>query len=103
MVTVIVKYDLAPSFTHERVLTNFEQALPKYQDLPGLIRKYFLIAEDGKSAGSVYLWETRQQAVSFHDEAWKQFMSGKYGHRPNLAIFDCPIVIDNVSREVIQN
>ena len=102
MVTVVVKYELAPSFTPDRVRTNFEQAIPKYKDLIGLIRKYFLIAEDGKTAGSVYLWETRSQAVSFHDENWKQFMSEKYGHLPSLVIYKCPIVIDNLSGEVIQ-
>ena len=102
MVTVVVNYELAPSFTTDRVRTNFEQAIPKYKDLTGLIRKYFLIATDGKSAGSVYLWETNEQALAFHDENWKQFMHDKYGHRPSLEIYECPIVIDNHSREVIQ-
>lgn len=102
MVTVVVNYELAPSFTPDRVRINFEQAIPKYKDLTGLIRKYFLIANDGKSAGSVYLWESNHQALKFHDENWKQFMHEKYGCRPSLEFFDCPIVIDNLSGEVTQ-
>ena len=102
MVAVIVHYELAPSFRPERVRSYFEQAIPKFRDMPGLIRKYFLLAEDGRAAGSVYLWETRPQAVAFHDESWKQFMREKYGHRPSIEIFECPIVVDNQSHEVIQ-
>ncbi|MCJ7825322.1 MAG: monooxygenase [Anaerolineales bacterium] len=103
MVTVIVKYDLAPSFTYERVQNAFEQAVPSYTNLPGLIRKYFLIAGDAQSAGSVYLWETIEQAEAFHDEDWREFMRQKYGHRPSVEILACPIVVDNASRTVLKS
>jgi heme-degrading monooxygenase HmoA len=103
MVTAIVRYDLAPSFTPERVLTYFEEAVPKFETMPGLIRKYFLLAEDGQSAGSVYLWESREQAVTYHNDRWKQFMQEKYGYRPTVVIYDCPVVVDNASGEIIKS
>jgi heme-degrading monooxygenase HmoA len=102
MVTAIVHYDLAPSFTLERVRTYFEEAVPKFEAMPGLIRKYFLLSSDGRSAGSVYLWETREQAAAFHDDRWRQFMQEKYGYRPTVVIYDCPIVVDNASGEIIK-
>jgi heme-degrading monooxygenase HmoA len=103
MVTVIVNYELAPSLNPEKVRTFYEQAVPKFEQMPGLIRKYFLLSEDGRYGGSVYLWETREQALAFHDERWKEFMRGKYGHRPHVTIYECPIVVDNFTDEVILN
>ena len=35
---------------------------PKYQNLAGLIRKYYIRSEDGRRAGGIYLWELRQAA-----------------------------------------
>lgn len=103
MVAVVVNYPLAPSFTPQRVREYFDQAIPKFKDMPGLIRKYFLLAEDGHSAGSVYLWEEREQAIAFHNESWKHFMENKYGYRPTITIFDCPFVVDNASGEVTKS
>ena len=101
MVTAIVHYELAPSLNPEKVRTYYKQAVPKYKNMPGLIRKYFLLSEDGHMGGSVYLWETREQAVAFHDEEWLEFMRGKYGRRPQVTFFACQIVIDNVTGDVI--
>ncbi len=103
MVAVVVNYDLAPSFTTQRVRDYFNQAIPKFMNLPGLIRKYFLVSEDGHSAGSVYLWEDREKALAFHDEAWKDFMANKYGYRPTITVFDCPYVVDNAYDEVVES
>jgi hypothetical protein len=103
MFTVIVNYELAPSLSLEKVRQYYEQAVPKFEHMPGLIRKYFMLSEDGRIGGSVYLWETRDQAISFHDESWKEFMRGKYGNRPQVTIFECPIIVDNVLGDVIIN
>jgi hypothetical protein len=101
MVNVIVNYELASSMTLERVRDYYEQAVPKFEQMPGLIRKYFMLSEDGKIGGSVYLWESRDLAVNFHNEEWMEFIRGKYGNRPSVTIFECPIIVDNVSGDVI--
>ena len=103
MFTAIINYELAPSLRTEKVRQYYEQAVAKFEKMPGLIRKYFMLSEDGRIGGSVYLWETRDQALAFHDEAWKEFMRGKYGNRPQVTIFECPIIVDNISGDVIIN
>jgi len=70
--------------------------------MQGLIRKYFLLSEDGRSAVSVYLWETRAPAETFLTEAWKECMVGKYGNRPKVTYYECPVVVDNHTGEVIK-
>jgi hypothetical protein len=103
MIAAIVQYELADSLSKKKVRQYYAEASSKYLDKPGLIRKYFLIAEQGNSAGSVYLWETREQAFAFHNQAWRDFIQGKYGHRPQVKFYECPTVIDNMLGEVIHS
>lgn len=41
---------------------RYHSSAPKYQNVAGLIRKYFLLSEDGKNAAGVYLFESREEA-----------------------------------------
>lgn len=100
MFTAVVRYELAPSLSPEKAREYFKGSVEKFRHLPGLIRKYYLLSQDGRTGGSVYLWETRDQALAFHDEEWLEFMRGKYGSRPQVSFFDCEVVIDNQSDEV---
>lgn len=102
MITVICQFALSDQYTPERARAVFKDSTQKFIGMPGLIRKYFLLAEDGRSAASVYLWESRQPAESFFTEQWKEFMVGKYGYRPTVTYYECPVVIDNRSGEIIQ-
>jgi heme-degrading monooxygenase HmoA len=102
MIVTYCTFGLSDAFTPERARSVFKDSTGKFENMPGLIRKYFLLAEDGSSAASVYLWETRSPAEAFFTEAWKDFMVGKYGHRPTVTYFECPVVVDNLTKEVIQ-
>jgi hypothetical protein len=101
MIAVICHFGLPADFTPEKARGVFRDSTGKFEAMPGLMYKYFLLAEDGKSAASVYLWETREPAEAFFTEEWKQFMLGKYGHRPAVAYYECPVVVDNRAREVL--
>ncbi|HSR47828.1 MAG TPA: hypothetical protein VLL77_07540 [Anaerolineales bacterium] len=102
MIATICQFGLSDEFSPERARSVFRDSTEKFESMPGLIRKYFLLAEDGKSAASVYLWETRAPAEAFFTEAWKDFMVGKYGHRPTVTHYECPVVVDNRAGEVIK-
>jgi hypothetical protein len=102
MITTICHFGLSDQYTPERVRAVFRESTQKFVDMPGLIRKYFLLAEDGRTAASVYLWESRGPAESFFTEQWKEFMVGKYGSRPTVTYYECPVVVDNRAGEVIE-
>lgn len=101
MIVTIVHFKLSDAFTPEKARAVFVDAVPKFVRMNGLIRKYFLLAEDAKSAASVYLWSERAPAESFFTEDWMQFMVGKYGFRPTVTYYECPVVVDNHTGEVI--
>ncbi len=53
MITVIVQFKLPEPVTHNKAKEVFLSTAPKYQEVQGLIRKYYLLSEDGGTAGGV--------------------------------------------------
>lgn len=95
MITAIVQFALPKPITLEEAARTFESSAPKYANLPGLIRKYYLLSEDGRRAGGVYLWETRAAAEAVYNGEWKARVEQLYGSTPEIAWFDTPVVVDN--------
>jgi hypothetical protein len=68
--------------------------------MPGLVRKYYFLSEDGAKAGGIYLWKSRAHAEQIYTEEWRAFVRGKYGTEPSLTYLECPVVVDNVTHEI---
>ena len=62
MITAIVHFPLPAPLTLEEATEVFRSTAPIYRNVPGLVRKVYLLSEDGRTAGGVYLWETRAAA-----------------------------------------
>jgi len=103
MITVIVKFELPKIMTKDQALETFMGTAPKYKNLSGLIRKYYFVSEDRKTAGGVYLWKSREEADRLYSEEWKAFVRGKYGTDPMIEYLECPVVVDNISNEIISD
>lgn len=103
MITAIVEFKLPQTMTVDEARTTFLSTAPKYLDLPGLIRKYYFLSEDGATAGGIYLWQSRAHAEQVYTHAWKAFVRGKYGTDPSLTYLACPVLVDNLTHEVISD
>ena len=101
MITVIVQFALPAPLSVEQARQVFLGTAPKYQGLPGLVRKYYVLSEDGATAGGIYLWRSRPQAERFYTPEWRDFVRGKYGTDPQLSWFDSPVIVDNASHEIL--
>ena len=101
MITVIVEFKLPQPMSVEQARETFLSTAPKYRGMPGLIRKYYFLSEDGTKAGGIYLWESREHAARVYTGEWKTFVRGKYGTDPSLTWLECPVVVDNVSDEIL--
>ena len=75
-------------------------SVPKYEGLNGLIRKYYVVADDKSQAGGIYLWETRDIAESWYNPEWIAYMTEVFGEAPMLEYLDCTIVVDNETQNV---
>lgn len=101
MITAIATFRLPSRLTVDEAKVIFQSTAPRYQSQPGLIRKYYLLSEDGMTAGGVYLWESRQDADALYDDAWRAFVTQKYGAAPQVTYMDSPVIVDNTTRQII--
>jgi hypothetical protein len=97
MITTLVQFRLPAPLTLAEATQRFEASAPKYQGVPGLIRKYYIRSEDGLGAGGVYLWTTRQAAERALDSEWRARVTQLYGGAPTVTWFDTPVVVDNTT------
>jgi hypothetical protein len=95
MITAFVQFPVPKHVTLERARELFSATAPRYREVPGLIRKYYLLAEDGNSVGGVYLWSSRGDAERMYSGEWKSFIKERYGAEPSVTYFESPVIVDN--------
>ena len=103
MVTAFIQFKIPAPLSREQAKEVFMSTAPKYQAAPGLIRKYYLLSEDGGTAGGVYLWQSREDAERLYTQEWKNFVREKYGSEPSIVYFHSPVVVDNLTKEIIKD
>ena len=101
MITALVQFRLPQPVTREKAQQLFAGSAPKYREASGLIRKYYLLSEDGGTAGGVYLWKSKKDAEGLYTAEWMNFMRERYGAVPSVTYFESPVVVDNLTHEVI--
>lgn len=101
MITTLVQFTLPAPITRDEARRVFESTAPKYQSVAGLIRKYYVLSPDGATAGGIYLWQSRADADRLYTDEWKAFVRGRYGADPTIAYFETPVIVDNLSREIL--
>ena len=102
MITAIVTFQLLNPITLDEAREIFLSTAPKYLGVTGLIRKYYMLSEDGTTVGGVYLWNCREEADAMYTESWRSFVREKYATEPSVTYMDTPVVVDNLSQEIIE-
>jgi len=103
MITALVQFHLPEFISREKAKQVFLSTAPRYREAQGLIRKYYILSEDGRTAGGVYLWRSRQDAERMYSQEWKEFIFQKYGSKPTITFFHSPVVVDNLIKEIIED
>ena len=94
-VTAIVRFPLPEGKTEEELIASFESSSALYRDVPGLLRKYYLLSEDRRTGGGVYLFESRADAERLYDDAWRAGLRERLGVEPTIEYFESPVIVDN--------
>ena len=100
MITAFVQFKLAAPITLAEATQRFESSAPKYRNLPGLVRKYYVLSEDGRVAGGIYVWESRAAAERIYSGEWRERVTRLYGAVPVIAWFESPAIVDNRAGEI---
>jgi hypothetical protein len=103
MITALVQFKLPQPITLDKAREIFSSTAPKYREVHGLIRKYYLLSEDGETAGGVYLWRSRDDAEQLYTDDWRRFIAEKYGAEPSVQYFASPVIVDNLSGEILKD
>lgn len=101
MITALVQFKLPQPLTREKAREIFSGTAPKYREIRGLIRKYYVLSKDGGTAGGVYLWKSQEDAERLYTDEWRKFIHDKYGAEPSVIYFDSPVVVDNAAGEIV--
>ncbi|MCK9514720.1 MAG: YdhR family protein [Ottowia sp.] len=100
MITTVVLFRMPERVSVAQARALFNSTAPRYLGMPGLVRKYYILSEDGQSAGGVYLWQSRADAERVYTHEWREFVRGKYGSDPELSWFSTPVLVDNTTGEI---
>jgi Putative mono-oxygenase ydhR len=103
MITAFVQFKIPEPMSREKAAAVFSTTAPKYQEARGLIRKYYLLSEDGETVGGVYLWQSKEDAERLYTKEWKNFVKQTYGSEPVVTYFYSPVVVDNLTMEIIKD
>ncbi len=103
MITALVQFKLPKPMTQDKAQAVFAETATKYREVKGLIRKYYLLSEDGETAGGVYLWKSKEAAEQLYTDGWKQFIDQKYGTRPSVTYFASPVIVDSLVGQIIMD
>lgn len=101
MIIALTAFALPAPITREEARRIFLSTAPTYRGVPGLLKKHYVLSEDGRTAGGVYLWNSRAEAEALYTDAWRTFVREKYGTEPSVTYFDSPVVVDNVAGQVL--
>ena len=103
MITALIQFKLPKPVTRAQAREIFLSTAPKYREIDGLIRKYYLLSLDGEIGGGVYLWHSRESAERLYTAEWKKFIFEKYGSEPTVTYFESPVIVDNLTGEIIRD
>jgi hypothetical protein len=95
MIVAIVTFQLPQPTSLAEITKTFQATAPKYQGMPGLLRKNYWMSEDGRRAGGIYVWESRADAERVYTPDWRKFVEGKYGTQPVVEYLHSPVMVDN--------
>ncbi|MDK9695250.1 MAG: YdhR family protein [Siculibacillus sp.] len=97
MILTLVRFALPEPIDLAEATRRFESSAPKYLGLPGLLRKDYVLSEDGRFAGGVYLWESRAAAQAVYSGEWRARVAALYGSDPEVTFFESPVGVDNLT------
>ncbi len=100
MIIAFTTFVLPKPVTLEDARSIFLSTAPTYQGVKGLLRKHYVISEDGGTVGGVYLWNSRSEAEAMYTESWRLFVRAKYHTDPTVTYFESPVVVDNMAGHI---
>ena len=101
MHTVMWTFKLPAAVTRTEVVDTIKATAHGYQGVPGLIRKYYGLTEDGASLVGIYLWKSRAAADAFYTPDWIARISGRWQSQGKRQDWETPMVVESAQNRLI--
>ena len=95
MIIAITRFAVPTTINESQMRAGFTQAAPAFRNVPGLIRKQFLLSADGRTAGGVYLWEEEEAARSFMQQRVAPMIREKFHVEPTIEFYHSPVLVES--------
>jgi hypothetical protein len=102
MITAIVQFRLPKQLSRSKAEELFMRSAPRYRQVPGLVRKYYLLSENGTASGGVYLFRSKEDGERLFTDEWRRYIVEKYGGEPSIVYFESPVIVDNAVGEIVK-
>ena len=102
MIVELVTFKAPGGADWDAILAGARATIPHWRANPQLVRKHFLLSDDGEECGGLYVWPTREAAESAHDAAWRAAVETRTGAPPTIRYFQLQMLLDNEAGTVTE-
>lgn len=93
MITVTTRFPLPEGIDDVTLTNKFAESVPRYRDIPGLVRKYYYRTEDSRGGG-LYLFKDRASADAVFDDAFRTTLEERFGTPVTIEFLPTLIVLE---------
>jgi hypothetical protein len=102
MHTVMWTFQVPEGTSKESLRQTIKATAHTYQGIPGLIRKYYGISDDGKTLVGIYLWESRAAAERLYTAEWVAMVAKRWGAPPLRQEWETPMVVEAAEKRLVE-
>lgn len=102
MIVELVTFRAPPGADWDAILKDARATIPRWRADPTLMRKHYLLSEDGTECAGLYIWPTRAAAEAAHDAAWRAAVAQRTGAAPTIRYFALQMLLDNEAGTVTE-
>ncbi len=95
MIVELVTFRAAPGADWDAILEDARATIPRWSANRQLVRKHYLLSDDGQECAGLYIWSTREAAEAAHDATWRATVAQRTGAAPVIRHFDLQMLLDN--------
>jgi hypothetical protein len=95
VIVELVTFRATPGADWDAILAEARATIPRWRANKQLVRKHYLLGEDGTECAGLYIWPSREAAEAAHDVPWRAAVAQRTGSAPTIRYFNLQMLLDN--------
>jgi hypothetical protein len=102
MIVELVMFRATSGADWDAILAEARATIPRWHANAQLVRKHYLLSEDGAECAGLYIWPSREAAEAAHDAPWRAAVAQRTGSAPAIRYFNLQMLLDNEAGTVTE-